>query len=71
MRRTRIDLAAVAAIPNLAEATARAARGKRERPAVCAFLADLEGNAVHAIVGHAHSRGWRCIDLTRSPAPEV
>ncbi len=44
MRRTRIELAAVAAIPNLAEATARAARGKRERPAVRAFLADLEGN---------------------------
>ena len=42
MRRTRIDLASIAAIPSLAEATARSARGKRERPAVRAFLADLE-----------------------------
>ncbi len=42
MRRVRIDLADVAAIGNLAEATARAARGKRERPAVRAFLGRLE-----------------------------
>lgn len=44
VRRVRIDLGAVAALANLAEATARAARGKRDRPVVCAFLAGLEGN---------------------------
>jgi len=42
MHRVRIDLRDVAAIPSLAEATARAARGKRERPAVRAFLGRLE-----------------------------
>lgn len=42
MQRTRIDLSTVAALPNLAAATRLAARGKRRRPAVQAFLADLE-----------------------------
>ena len=28
-------------------------------------------DAVRAIVGHAHSRGWRSFDLARHPAPEV
>ncbi len=44
MRRARIDLAEVAAFQNLARATELAARGKRQRPAVRAFLADLEVN---------------------------
>jgi RNA-directed DNA polymerase len=42
MRRVRVDLAEIAAIPSLAEATARAARGKRDRPEVRAFLDRLE-----------------------------
>lgn len=44
MRRVRIELAEVAAIPNLMEATARAARGKHERPVVRAFLDRLEAH---------------------------
>jgi len=74
MRRTRIDLATVAAIPNLAAATALAARGKRERPAVAAFLSDLEGNlgtlAERILAGRAPVGENRrfCI---RDPKPRV
>jgi len=74
MRRTRIDLAAVAAIPNLAEATARAARGKRERPAVQAFLVDLEANlealAADIISGRAPRGDYRRFRI-RDPKPRI
>lgn len=44
MKRTRIDLEEVADLANLAEATFRAAGGKRHRPAVAAFLGRLDRN---------------------------
>jgi len=74
MRRTRIELAAVAAIPNLAEAAARAARGKRERPAVRAFLTDLEGNLealAEAILSGRVPRGDYRAFRIRDPKPRV
>ncbi len=44
MKRTRIELEDVADLANLAEATFRAARGKRRRPGVGAFLDRLDRN---------------------------
>lgn len=43
MRRSRVSLADVAAVDNLAQAFWRSARGKRERPEVAAFAHDLDG----------------------------
>jgi hypothetical protein len=72
MRRIRIELADIAAIPNLADATLRAARGKRERPAIRAFLADLESNLgrlAEAILSGRAPRGeYRCFHI-RDPKP--
>lgn len=74
MHRTRIDLAEIAAIPNLAEATARAASGKRERPAVRAFLADLEHNletlAGAILSGQAPRGDYRRFRI-RDPKPRL
>lgn len=44
MQRVAIPLDAIAAWPNLLRAVERAARGKRQRPEVVAFLADLDAN---------------------------
>jgi hypothetical protein len=44
MKRTRIELEEVADLTNLAEAAFRAARGKRHRAAVVAFLGRLDHN---------------------------
>jgi len=44
MKRTRIDLTEVAALPNLALAYAKAARGKRWRPDVVRFRESLQAN---------------------------
>lgn len=74
MRRIRIDLGEIAAIPNLAEATARAARGKRERPVVRAFLDRLEENLTalaHDILSGRAPRGeYRCFRI-RDPKPRL
>ena len=51
MRRTAIDLAAVADHANLARAAWLAGRGKRERPEVATFFASLEGNLARLGVG--------------------
>ena len=42
MRRTRIELPDIADLGNLAQAAYLAGRGKRQRPEVAAFFADLE-----------------------------
>ncbi|MEM7245202.1 MAG: RNA-directed DNA polymerase [Acidobacteriota bacterium] len=42
MRRTRVELDEVASLDRLGQATWRAARGKRHRPEVAAFLVDVE-----------------------------
>jgi RNA-directed DNA polymerase len=72
MRRVRIELADIAAIPNLAEATLRASRGKRERPAVHAFLGDLEANLGHLanaiLTGRAPRGEYRCFRIN-DPKP--
>jgi RNA-directed DNA polymerase len=74
MRRVRIELADIAAISNLAEATLRAARCKRERPAVRAFLADLETNlerlAQTILTGRAPRGEYRCFRIC-APKPRV
>lgn len=74
MRRVRIELAEVAAIPNLMEATARAARGKRERPVVRAFLDRLEAHlavlAEDIVAGRAPCGEYRCFRI-RDPKPRV
>ncbi|MGH8548377.1 MAG: reverse transcriptase domain-containing protein [Methylococcales bacterium] len=44
MKRTLIEVDAVAAWENLARAFAQAARGKQDRPDVCAFRRDLNAN---------------------------
>ena len=44
MKRARIDLERIAAFDNLLQAAMRAARGKRLRPDVRAFLGDLDAN---------------------------
>lgn len=74
MRRVRIELTEVAAIPNLIEATARAARGKRERPVVRAFLDRLEAHlavlAEDIVAGRAPRGEYRCFRI-RDPKPRV
>jgi RNA-directed DNA polymerase len=74
MRRVRIDLATIAAIPNLAEATARAARGKHDRPAVRAFLAALEGHlqclAEDILAGRVPRGDYRRFRI-RDPKPRL
>lgn len=74
MRRVRIELAEVAAIPNLMEATARAARGKRERPVVRAFLDRLEAHlailAEDIVTGRAPRGEYRCFHI-RDPKPRI
>jgi len=44
VQRIRVDLDEIAAFDNLAESCLRAARGKRRRPEVIAFLDDIEAN---------------------------
>jgi len=74
VRRVRIELAEVAAIPNLMEATARAARGKRERPVVRAFLDRLEAHlailAEDIVTGRAPRGEYRCFHI-RDPKPRI
>jgi len=56
MKRTRIELEDIAAYDNLALATWKAAQGKRKRPDVAAFLADLDsrlGRLAQDILGGA------------------
>jgi len=74
VRRVRIELAEIAAIPNLMEATARAARGKRERPVVRAFLDRLEDHlaalAQDIVTGRAPRGEYRRFRI-RDPKPRT
>lgn len=60
-QRQRIDLADVAAWPNLEAALWQAARGKRSRPDVAAFLADAPARLAEVqaalLAGHASAPG--------------
>lgn len=74
MRRTRIELADIAAFANLAEAAARAARGKRERPDVRAFFDRLEESLAalgEAILSGRAPRGEYRRFRIRDPKPRT
>ena len=72
MKRVRIELAEVAAFPNLVAALAKAARGKRCRPQVQRFLADTHGKILVFDLAKAtdHSLDLQIIRRVRDHAVE-
>ena len=74
MQRDRIALEEIASRQNLVLATWKAARGKRERPAIARFLASLDGNLnrlADEILSGRSPRGRARLFTIRDPKPRL